>query len=86
MSHSNCKESIAKMLEYLDGDLSAEMRERLDEHFGGCPPCEDFLKSYRATPTVCRKALAKKMPDEVANKLTDFLRAEMSKPQGSSVK
>ena len=74
------------MLEYLDGDLSAELRVRLDEHLSGCSPCEDFLKSYRATPTVCRKALAKKMPEEVATRLTDFLRAELSKPQGSSGK
>jgi anti-sigma factor RsiW len=79
MSDSTCKDSIARMLEYLDGELSGELRQKLEAHLGGCSPCEDFLKTYRATPGLCRKALAAKMPDEVANKLTAFLRNEMKK-------
>jgi anti-sigma factor RsiW len=79
MSAPSCKDSIALMLEYLDGELAADVRARLEDHFGGCTPCEDFLKSYRETPSICRKALAKKIPQEVASKLTEFLRGEMSK-------
>lgn len=79
MTSSTCKDSIELLLEYLDGELNGELRARLEEHLGGCSPCEDFLKSYKATPTLCRKALAREMPREVAAKLTDFLRAEMAK-------
>lgn len=78
--HSTCKESIDLLIEYLDGELSSELRERLEAHFGGCSPCEEFLKSYRATPGLCRKALVAEVPEEVANKLTSFLRANMKKP------
>jgi anti-sigma factor RsiW len=81
-SSSTCRESIELMLEYLDGELSADVRARLEEHFGGCSPCEDFLKSYRATPNLCRKALARAMPGAVADRLTEFLRAEMNKIKG----
>ena len=77
MSGDTCKESIARMLEYIDGELSDDLREKLEAHLGGCTPCEEFLASYRATPSICRQALAKKMPEEVANKLTDFLRREL---------
>ena len=77
---TTCRESIDLLLEYLDGGLSDDMRAKLDEHFGGCQPCEEFLRSYRATPKVCQKAMAvKKMPGEVAAKLTDFLRNEIQK-------
>jgi len=79
MTVSTCKDSVELLLEYLDGELTPELREKLEEHLGGCSPCEDFLKSYRATPGLCRKALARDVPREVAAKLTDFLRCEMAK-------
>ena len=74
----NCKSSIDRLLEYLDGDLPADVRAELEEHFGGCEPCEDFLATYRATPELCRKALVHKMPDEFAQRLTQFLRAHLA--------
>ena len=79
MTVSTCKDSVELLLEYLDGELTPELRQKLEAHLGGCSPCEDFLKSYRATPGLCRKALARDVPREVAAKLTDFLRREMAK-------
>ena len=49
----SCKDSIHRLLDFLDGDLSPEEEQRLQEHLGGCPPCVDFVKSYRATPALC---------------------------------
>ena len=79
MTSSTCKDSVELLLEYLDGELNGERRARLEEHLGGCSPCEDFMKSYQATPALCRKAMAREIPREVAEKLTDFLRAEIAK-------
>lgn len=79
MSHPTCKESVELMLEYLDGGLSDDLRAKLKEHLGGCSPCEEFLASYKATPGICRKALAAKMPENLANKLTEFLRKELKR-------
>jgi anti-sigma factor RsiW len=76
---TTCKDSVELLLEYLDGELTDELRAKLESHLGGCSPCEDFLKSYKATPGLCRKALAREIPKEVAAKLTDFLRGEMRK-------
>jgi anti-sigma factor RsiW len=77
---TTCRQSISLLLEYLDGGMPEDLRARLDEHFGGCQPCEEFLRTYRATPSLCKKALAvKEMPTEVASRLTDFLRKEIRK-------
>lgn len=73
-----CKDSIDLLLSYLDGELPGHVREQLEAHFGDCQPCEDFLATYRATPKLCRCALEKKMPEEVASKLTDFLRKNIT--------
>jgi anti-sigma factor RsiW len=68
-----CKQTLDALLEYLDGDLPAEARAKLDAHFGDCTPCEEFLKTYRATSGLCRRALSKTMPPEFADKLRNFL-------------
>lgn len=77
MTSPTCKDSVELLLEYLDGELSCELRARLEAHLGGCAPCEDFWKSYKATPGLCRKALIRDMPQEVVLKLTEFLRKEI---------
>ncbi len=80
MSGTSCKDSIALLLEYLDGNLSDEVRARLATHLGDCTPCEEFLRSYRATPGLCKKALVARVPKSVADKLTSFLKEELKKP------
>jgi anti-sigma factor (TIGR02949 family) len=74
-----CKESIDLLLDFLDGDMPAAEERHLQEHLAGCPPCVDFLRTYQATPTLCKHALSEKMPSELAAKLTDFLRHKCKK-------
>jgi anti-sigma factor RsiW len=74
-----CKDAIDLLLQYLDGDMPAETREHLEEHLGGCEPCESFLKTYKATTGLCRDALASKMPDALSQNLTAFLRSHLKK-------
>lgn len=69
-----CQDSINLLQNLLDGELSEEDTRHLKEHLAGCAPCVDFLRTYRATPGLCKRALAKKMPLEVSEKLTEFLR------------
>jgi predicted anti-sigma-YlaC factor YlaD len=75
----NCKDSVDLLLEYLDGDVTGETKQHLEAHFKGCAPCEEFLKQYQETGSLCRKALKKQMPREVADKLTSFLRESIRK-------
>ena len=75
----NCKDSIDLLLEYLDGEVTAEVKQHLEEHIHGCSPCEEFLKQYKETGPLCRKALRARMPREVADKLTSFLRESLRK-------
>lgn len=74
-----CKDVIDLLLSYLDGEMTPETRAHLEKHLGGCSPCEEFLKTYRATPGLCREALASKMPEALSRNLTDFLRSHLKK-------
>ena len=73
---TTCRDSLDLLLEYAEGVLPDDVRKRLEAHFGDCHPCEEFLKTYRATPGVCKKALAATMPEGVSRRLTAFLRKE----------
>ena len=78
-----CQDCIDLLADYVDGALPADLKSRLEEHFGGCQPCEDFLSTYRATTSVCRKVMARAIPESVAKKLHAFLRHEIGKDKAS---
>jgi len=73
----NCKDSIDSLLPFLEGEMSPEDEEHLRAHLNGCPPCVEFVRSYRATSGLCRKALVKSIPPEVADRLRSFLRGKL---------
>jgi anti-sigma factor RsiW len=73
----NCKESIHSLLEYVEGELSESQALELQEHLQACPPCVDFMKTYRATPQLARRALVNEMPSELVSKLKAFLRTKI---------
>jgi anti-sigma factor (TIGR02949 family) len=76
----SCKELTQMLLEYLDGEMAPEEEARLRQHLSACPPCLDFLETYKATPSLCRRALASKMPPELSSKLSQFLRSKIKTP------
>lgn len=80
---TTCRDSLDLLLEYAEGVLPDDVRQRLEAHFSDCSPCDEFLKTYRATPKLCRKALAATMPEGVSRRLTAFLRAETQRDDTS---
>lgn len=72
-----CQHSIELLGDYLDGTLPVDEQRALDRHFKACPPCLDFLRKYRATPSVCRQVLAEQIPADLGQRLTDFLHAKL---------
>ena len=68
-----CQDCVDLLSDFLDGSLPDEKKMALEEHLSYCPPCITFMRTYRATSKVCRKKLAKAIPEEVACRLHDFL-------------
>lgn len=76
-----CKDCVDTLRAYLDGEMTPEDEAHLKAHLGDCPPCVEFMNSYRDTPGLCRKALASRMPEELSRKIKDYLRAKVAKPE-----
>jgi anti-sigma factor RsiW len=44
-----CREVVEIVTDYLEGALSAEDRERFDQHLTGCDGCTRYLEQMRET-------------------------------------
>ena len=69
----NCRDSIHQLLHFLEGDLPEGEEERIEAHLAECPPCVEFIRSYRKTAGLCRQHLVAKMPPELAAKMKEYL-------------
>lgn len=44
-----CKDCITFLMAYLDGELPAEQRAQFEKHLKACPPCVEYVESYKQT-------------------------------------
>jgi len=71
MTHSHepgspgCREVFERLSEYLDGELPPDLCERVEQHMGGCAPCEAFLESLRRTVRLVATVDAPALPDDL---------------------
>lgn len=67
------------LFEYVQGTLDPDLKRRLDDHFRDCPPCIEFLRTYRQTIDLTKKFCCNKVeiPSDVRTKLKEFIRAEL---------
>jgi len=72
----NCQQLIDFCLDYIDGSLPQDERERFKQHIGRCHDCVVFFETYRKTPELTREALDTQIPPAVREAVRSFLRAK----------
>ena len=85
MKHDDltCKELILDCLfEFEDGSMAAEEHRELELHFEACPPCMNFLATYRATGKTLRMLKPTDIPPALAQTVMAFVRARREKEKG----
>lgn len=70
-----CYDIHRLLFEYAQGTLPAELKSGMDAHLKDCPPCLDYLDTYRDTIKVTRKCCQPpaELPPELQKKLKDFI-------------
>jgi anti-sigma factor RsiW len=53
----NCRQVIDFLMDYIDGELPEHVKACFDMHLQMCPPCVEYLRTYRATVTVTKACL-----------------------------
>lgn len=57
-----CTEVLAVLSDYLDGELDAATRARVEAHVGGCDWCEHFGGQFAATVGALKRRLDQPPP------------------------
>lgn len=64
-----CTEVLAVLSAYVDGELDADTRTRVDAHLAGCDWCEHFGGEFVGTIRQLRRTLVLRAPEGLAAKL-----------------
>lgn len=91
VSHLTCREVAEFLLGYVERELDEQVLAEFDAHLGRCPPCGNYLESYRETVELIRrcgkaecdaadKAKWQKPPEDL---IQAILRAKSQPPAGS---
>lgn len=77
MSPMMCRDTVDGMMDYVDGRLNVDMRAALEAHLRVCLRCVEFLRAYRATPLIVRRATEGHLSAERALRVQQRLQAAL---------
>ena len=69
-----CRQVVALVTEYLEGNLSEADRRRFDEHLQGCRGCTTYLAQMRTTLSLLGRLDAESLPANVRQELVRAFR------------
>lgn len=70
---------LEKLLEFEEGTMPEAERLRLQHHIEECPPCVQFLSTYRAAGRTLRMLKPREIPPALAKTVMAFVRARSGK-------
>jgi len=79
MNPMNCEDLIGvileylEYLEYLEGEMTLRDVEEFEKHLEVCAPCRAYLATYRKTKAMAAEAGRVEMPDEMKERLREFI-------------
>jgi anti-sigma factor (TIGR02949 family) len=74
----SCEQVLAHLSDYLDGELPAEARARVEDHLRGCSECARFGGEFRSTVQALKAHLtvSARLPASLRGRLRDALKHE----------
>ena len=75
----SCEEVWREISNYVDGEISGEMRARMEEHFRGCKHCTAVLDGTRNVVQLVGDATAFGVPAGFSNRLYRKLNRKLGK-------
>ena len=70
-----CRDAVALMTAYLDGELGQRDRARLEAHLADCPHCSEYLAQLRVTIDALGRVDLDGLPEETVDGLVDLYRS-----------
>lgn len=74
-----CKTIISQLSDYLDGNASAEMREKIERHLRGCRHCSAVYDSARKMLVIMGDEEVFEVPEGYGTRLHNFVDSLVAK-------
>ena len=71
---NTCREVLANISGYLDGELDTTACDAIEQHCRACPECAALVKGLRETVGLCRQAATVPLPDAVRRRALESVR------------
>ena len=81
---TTCKDVLANISGYLDGELAATDCEAIEQHCQRCSTCTTIVSSLRETVGLCRQAGAAPLPDAVRQRARERVRQLLDRQANES--
>ena len=65
----NCTDFLAKLTDYFDGQIEAELLDEVKQHLSSCHHCEVIVDTTRMTIDVYRSNEPYEFPEELSDRL-----------------
>ena len=73
-----CREVVGLVADYLESALGQGRVGELEDHLAGCEACQAYLNTYRRTKALAAVAERVAMPEEMKDRLRQFLLRALS--------
>lgn len=80
----DCKEFMADLGDYLDGDVASAVRAQLEAHLSHCQTCRVVYDSVRKTVTVLTDCGSFELSDAASKPITEEIMARIRSQRRSS--
>ncbi len=76
-----CQEVWRELTNYMAGDVTAELRERIAEHLSKCAHCRAVYDGSRNVVQLLGNGMTFELPSGFSRRIYDRLKAELRSPQ-----
>ncbi|HSR70255.1 MAG TPA: zf-HC2 domain-containing protein [Acidobacteriota bacterium] len=74
-----CREAIDFLIDYVEGEMSEEQAGAFTSHLEKCPPCRDYLETYREAIRMGKEACCEEEEIPLDPHLTEAILAAIRK-------
>jgi hypothetical protein len=79
----SCEEVWREVSNYLEGEISEEMRSRMEQHFKGCKHCTAVMDGTRNVVQLVGDARTFELPSSISDRLYQKLNRKLSERRES---
>jgi len=76
----SCKEVMARLVDFIDGDMEPGLKNEIEQHLKNCPLCIGLKKSYEKTINLLKKSQQVEPDKEMIDRVWNYVSSHLSKP------